>query len=163
MNKIILFFLTFLFTIFQGNLYSGVGFESFTGEKKIMHQELERSYFLHVPEGLKENAPLMVVIHGYTGSAKGIMDYSKMNNLADQNGFVIVYPQGTVDTRENTFFNVGYDFHAESTVDDVAYIRALVTQLQITYRTSSEKTFATGMSNGGDMSYFSSGHFFRFV
>jgi polyhydroxybutyrate depolymerase len=66
---------------------------------------------------------------------------------------VIVYPQGTVDTRENTFFNVGYDFHAESTVDDVAYIRALVTQLQITYRTSSEKTFATGMSNGGDMSF----------
>jgi polyhydroxybutyrate depolymerase len=153
MNKIIVFSLTFLFTIFQGNLYSGVGFESFTGEKKIMHQELERSYFLHVPEGLKENAPLMVVIHGYTGSAKGIMDYSKMNNLADQNGFVIVYPQGTVDTRENTFFNVGYDFHAESTVDDVAYIRALVTQLQITYRTSSEKTFATGMSNGGDMSF----------
>ena len=107
MNKIIVFSLTFLLAIFHGNLYSVAGFESFTGEKKIMHQELERSYFLHVPEELKANAPLMVVIHGYTGSAKGIMDYSKMNNLADQNGFVIVYPQGTGDTRENTLRNVG--------------------------------------------------------
>ena len=33
------------------------------------------------------------------------------------------------------------------------YIRALVMQLQTTYQTSPEKTFATGMSNGGDMSY----------
>ena len=120
MNKIIASSFLFLFTLLHGNLYSAVSFESFTGEKKLMHQELERSYFLHVPEGLKANAPLMVVIHGYTGSAKGIMDYSKMNDLADKNRFIVVYPQGTVDTRENAFFNVGYYFHSESKVDDVA-------------------------------------------
>jgi polyhydroxybutyrate depolymerase len=108
---------------------------------------------LHVPEDLQENAPLIVVMHGYTGTAEGIMKYSRMNDLADENGFVVVYPQGTVDSQENTFFNVGYSFNASSKVDDVAYIRALVIHLQTTYQTSTKKTFATGMSNGGDMSY----------
>ena len=153
MNKRIIFSLAFLFIIFQNSLYGESGFQPFTGEKKLIHQELERTYFLHVPEGLKVNAPLVVVIHGYTGTAKGIMDYSKMNDLANENGFVVVYPQGTVDLRENTFFNVGYSFNQNSTVDDVAYIRSLVKHLQTTYQTSTEKTFATGMSNGGDMSY----------
>jgi polyhydroxybutyrate depolymerase len=153
MNKIILIYLAVLLFLFNGSLFSESNFLPFTGEKKLTHQELERSYFLHVPEDLQENAPLVVVIHGYTGTAEGIMKYSRMNDLADENGFVVVYPQGTVDSQENTFFNVGYSFNASSKVDDVAYIRALVIHLQSTYQTSTEKTFATGMSNGGDMSY----------
>ena len=153
MNKRTLSSLAFLLTLFLNSLYSESNFQPFTGEKQTVHQELERSYFLHVPDGLQENAPLVVVIHGYTGSAKGIMEYSKMNDLADENGFVVVYPQGTIDTRENAFFNVGYSFHEESTVNDVAYIRSLVKQLQSTYQTDTGKTFATGMSNGGDMSF----------
>ncbi len=153
MNKIILIYLAVLLFLFNGSLFSESNFLPFTGEKKLTHQELERSYFLHVPEDLQENAPLVVVIHGYTGTAEGIMKYSRMNDLADENGFVVVYPQGTVDSQENTFFNVGYSFNASSKVDDVAYIRALVIHLQTTYQTSTKKTFATGMSNGGDMSY----------
>ena len=153
MNKIILIYLAVLLFLFNGSLFSESNFLPFTGEKKLTHQELERSYFLHVPEDLQENAPLVVVIHGYTGTAEGIMKYSRMNDLADENGFVVVYPQGTVDSGENTFFNVGYSFNASSKVDDVAYIRALVIHLQTTYQTSTKKTFATGMSNGGDMSY----------
>jgi len=153
MNKRILFSLAFFLTVFLGSLHSESNFQAFTGEKITVHQELERSYFLHVPEGLEENAPLVVVIHGYTGSAKVIMEYSKMNDLADENGFVVFYPQGTIDRRENAFFNVGYSFHEDSTVNDVAYIRSLVKQLQSTYSIDPEKTFATGMSNGGDMSF----------
>ena len=153
MNKIILIYLAVVLFLFNGSLFSESNFLPFTGEKKLTHQELERSYFLHVPEDLQENAPLIVVIHGYTGTAEGIMKYSRMNDLADENGFVVVYPQGTVDSQENTFFNVGYSFNASSKVDDVSYIRALVIHLQTTYQASTEKTFATGMSNGGDMSY----------
>ena len=65
----------------------------------------------------------MVVIHGYTSAAKYIMDYSKMNDIADREGFVVVYPQGTLYLGGNTFFNVGYDFHIDSSVDYLAFIR----------------------------------------
>ena len=127
--------------------------DAFTGEKTFPHQGLQRTYWLHLPADLKPDAPLMVVIHGYTGAAKYIMDYSKMNDIADREGFVVVYPQGTVDLRGNTFFNVGYDFHKDSDVDDLDFIRNLTIDVRQRYSLSPTKTFATGMSNGGEVSY----------
>jgi len=127
--------------------------DAFTGEKTFPHQGLQRTYWLHVPADLKPGAPLMVVIHGYTSGAKYIMDYSKMNDIADREGFVVVYPQGTVDLQGNTFFNVGYDFHRDSSVNDLSFIRELTVDVSQHYESNSSKIFVTGMSNGGDMSY----------
>ena len=50
-------------------------------------------------------------------------------------------------------FNVGYGFHEDVTVDDVSFVSALVTGLQQEYGFSTDNVFATGMSNGGEMSY----------
>ena len=127
--------------------------DAFTGEKIFPHQGLQRTYWLHVPTDLKPGAPLMVVIHGYTSGAKYIMDYSKMNDIADREGFVVVYPQGTVDLQGNTFFNVGYDFHRDSSVNDLSFIRELTVDVSQHFDSNPSKIFATGMSNGGDMSY----------
>ncbi len=114
---------------------------------------LEREYLLHLPNNVAKNAPLVFVLHGYTGSAQGIMDYSGMNEVANENGFVVCYPQGTTDQYNNSFFNVGYEFQNNPTVDDVGFIVALAEYLQDTYQLSTINTFSTGMSNGGDMSY----------
>lgn len=125
-----------------------------TSEYTIEHQGLERSYWLHIPESIGSAAPLVVVMHGFTGSAQGIMDYSEMNRVADENGFAVVYPQGTEDNWGMTFFNVGYDFHGDQTVDDIDFIRTLVAELQQSHGLSQTEVFSTGMSNGGDMSYY---------
>tara|TARA_B100000945_G_scaffold313317_1_gene309231 strand:+ start:642 stop:2489 length:1848 start_codon:yes stop_codon:yes gene_type:complete len=114
---------------------------------------LEREYLLHTPNNIANNAPLVFVLHGYTGSAQGIMDYSGMNEVADENGFAVCYPQGTTDQFNNTFFNVGYQFQNNPTVDDVGFIVSLAEYLQGAYQLSAINTFSTGMSNGGDMSY----------
>ena len=114
---------------------------------------LEREYLLHTPNNIANNAPLVFVLHGYTGSAQGIMDYSGMNEVADENGFAVCYPQGTTDQFNNTFFNVGYQFQNNPTVDDVGFIVSLAEYLQGAYQLSVTNTFSTGMSNGGDMSY----------
>ena len=81
------------------------------------------------------------------------MEYSDMNAIADREGFMVIYPQGTKDTAGNTFFNVGYEFHQDSKIDDVSFIRNLFTLLSEEYGLKRKKGFATGMSNGGDMSY----------
>ena len=47
------------------------------------------------------------------------MRYTQLNEIADREGFIVAYPQGTIDSRGETFFNVGYDFNADSLVDDV--------------------------------------------
>ena len=45
-------------------------------KQSLLHNGIERDYLLYVPEGLPENAPLVVVAHGYTSSAEIIMAYS---------------------------------------------------------------------------------------
>jgi len=126
---------------------------SSTENKTLLHQGIDRNYLLYVPDSIKENASLVVVIHGYTSTADNIMGYSRMNRLADENNFVVAYPQGTVDVLGNTFFNVGYSFNSNSTIDDVSFIEAMVLEVQKNYPLNPKNTFATGMSNGGDMSY----------
>ena len=32
------------------------------------HKGLEREYFLYLPDGMKEDAPLVIVLHGYGGA-----------------------------------------------------------------------------------------------
>ena len=122
--------------------------------QSILHNEISRDYILYIPENLPTNAPLVVVSHGYTSSAKTMMSYSGMNKVADEEKFLVVYPQGTKDQRGNNFFNVGYEFHASSKVDDLGFIKALVTKLTEDYQVNPNHIFATGMSNGGDLSYF---------
>ena len=102
---------------------------------------------------MANDASLVFVLHGYTGSAEGIMEYSGMNDVANENGFAVCYPQGTSDQYDNAFFNVGYEFQNNPTVDDVGFIVALAEYLQGTHQLSPANTFSTGMSNGGDMSY----------
>ena len=122
-------------------------------ERSIIHEGVEREYLVHIPDNFTEDSPIVFVIHGYTDSAKQIMEYSGMNEVSDREGFIVVYPQGTIDSQGNTFFNVGYEFHKDSTIDDVSFIRDLFVSLSEEYSLKRKQGFATGMSNGGDMSY----------
>ena len=117
------------------------------------HDGLTRQYIYYEPENLNEQMPLVFVMHGYTGDANSIRNYSEMNDFADQYGFAVCYPRGTVDGGGNRFWNVGYAFHQNETVDDVGYLTELTQYLQQTNGLNPDYTFATGMSNGGEMCY----------
>ena len=122
-------------------------------EKNIFHQGLEREYLLYAPIKVKPEAPLVIVMHGYTSNMHDIASYVGMNELADEHNFLVAYPQGTADSDGNNFFNVGYDFHSSSNVDDVGFVRAMVEEIDNQHELNREAIFATGMSNGGDMSF----------
>ena len=117
------------------------------------HDGLTRQYIYYEPENLNQQMPLVIVMHGYTGDANSIKNYSEMNDFADQYGFAVCYPRGTVDGGGNRFWNVGYAFHQNETVDDVGYLTELTQYLQQTNGLNPDYTFATGMSNGGEMCY----------
>nr|AOE12547.1 LpqC [uncultured bacterium]CCF99361.1 phospholipase/carboxylesterase [uncultured Cytophagia bacterium] len=112
-----------------------------------------REYIYYHASSAPPNCPLVLVCHGYSGTAQGIMDYSQFNALAEEFGFAVCYPQGTLDGSNTTFFNVGYDFQNNQTVDDVAFVEELIDSLQAMYSLSEQDVFCTGMSNGGDFSY----------
>ena len=117
------------------------------------HEGINRQYIYYEPLELNEQKPLVFVMHGFTGDASGIRNYSGMNQIADQYGFAVCYPRGTTDSNGNRFWNVGYAFHEDETVNDVGFLTELATYLQINYDLNPDFTFATGMSNGGEMCY----------
>ena len=117
------------------------------------HDGLTRQYIYYEPENLNQQMPLVFVMHGYTGDANSIRNYSQMNDFADQYGFAVCYPRGTVDGGGNRFWNVGYAFHPNETVDDVSFLTQLAQYLQQSNGLNPDYTFATGMSNGGEMCY----------
>ncbi len=114
---------------------------------------LLRDYIYYHPHSAAPDCPIIYVCHGYTGSAQNIMEYSGFNDLADEHGFAVCYLQGSNDSGGNSFFNVGYAFQDNETVDDVQFLRALDQDLHSRYSLSTRDIFCTGFSNGADFSY----------
>ena len=49
----------------------------------FMYEGETRQYILYIPELLPPNAPLIFLMHGFTGSAAGMYNYSVMQSIAD--------------------------------------------------------------------------------
>tara|TARA_B100000963_G_scaffold327246_1_gene314854 strand:+ start:4695 stop:5591 length:897 start_codon:yes stop_codon:yes gene_type:complete len=116
----------------------------------IIVDSIERVYYIYLPKNLPANAPLVMVFHGYSGDALNTQQTTKFNQLADQNGFAVCYPQGLIDRKKNAFWQVGYSFHKDFKVDDVKFVSKLVQKLQTKFKLSRKNVFMTGFSNGGD-------------
>ena len=113
------------------------------------HEGTEREYLIHRPKDLPKKAPLVVFLHGYRGDARR---YAKMgmSRVADENQFAVVYPQGLKDRRDITHWNARMRL---SNVDDIGFLVALIDHLQKKYDLDPDRTFVSGVSNGGFMSY----------
>ena len=115
----------------------------------------DRTFILDIPKALQPNPALVLVFHGYYDSAESVRKYSGLPAAAEKNGFFAVYPEGTLDHENNHYFNVGYEDNTpeERQVNDIKFIHELVTILIRDLRIDPNAVFATGMSNGADMSY----------
>lgn len=111
---------------------------------------LERSYVLHVPYNIhpEEPVPLLIVMHGRGGSAHQMQRYTRFDPIADREGFIVVYPQGIGDR-----WNDGRVFLDAPQVDDTRFMSLLIDHLLETYNIDPKRIYATGISNGGMMSY----------
>ena len=114
-----------------------------------------RSFIVHTPpyfDYQNETLPLLFVLHGYTGRAPSIRDYSGFDQISDVERFIVVYVQGTSDIYGNAGWNAG-SFGAFTTVDDVSFFKALIKYFTSNYNIDISKIFSAGMSMGGFMSY----------
>ena len=126
-----------------------------SGAYSMTVDKRERTFLLDVPVDLKPGAPLVMVFHGTGSSAvEARRDYG-FTPLVEKHGFVAVYPDATRDTNADRArqFHVDYAFQRNSAVDDVRFARELSRRLVEDLRLDDGAVFATGMSNGGDMSY----------
>lgn len=116
-----------------------------------------RSYFVHVPPQYdgKTAVPLVLVLHGATQSAASAERVSGMSAKADMENFLVAYPTGTSRLGFAPTWNAGNccAYAQQNNVDDVGFFRALVNKLKNDYTIDAKRVYATGISNGGMMSY----------
>lgn len=108
-----------------------------------------RSYILHVPQNLDSSQPtaLVISLHGYAGWPGNQERVSGWDKLADREGFLVVYPRGT-----------GFPLHwrassPQTVTNDVAFISALIDELEGRYNIDPKRVYVNGFSNGGGMSF----------
>jgi len=137
-------------------LLLGFCFSSFaqqTINASITHDGIQRNYILYIPELYdgSSDVPLVLNFHGFGSNANEQMFYGDFRDIADTEGFLLVHPEGTTFIG-NQFWNVGFP-GLSSTVDDVGFTEALIDEMAALYAIDLDRVYATGMSNGGFMSF----------
>ena len=61
----------------------------------FVHDGIEREYFVHAPSGRTGELPVVLAIHGYGSTATGFAVFHDLNEHANRNGYIVVYPQGS--------------------------------------------------------------------
>lgn len=123
----------------------------------LLHDGRDRSYILHVPPQAataKQRLPCVMVLHGGGGNAEQVADDTGFSALADRDGFVVVYPDGTGPLRRRLLtWNSGglAVYAADHRIDDVGFLRAVVDDVLQQVAIDPERVYATGMSNGAMM------------
>ena len=137
-------------------LIIGFSFPNFaqqTIDGSIMHDGIQRDYILYIPAIYDGNTdvPLVLNFHGFGSNANEQMHYGDFRDIADTEGFLLVHPEGTLSNGDQ-FWNVGFP-GSTSTIDDVGFTEALIDELSTLYAIDLDRVYATGMSNGGFMSF----------
>jgi polyhydroxybutyrate depolymerase len=118
----------------------------------IMSSGLKREYLVYVPasyDGARP-VPLVISMHPAMSWPSSQMNITHWNDLADQNGFIVVYPAGT-GFSPKTWFMRGKE--TPGRMPDVIFISNLIDTLTRKYRIDTTRIFADGMSNGGGMAF----------
>lgn len=105
---------------------------------------LARHYLLHVPSGYDgaRGVALVLNLHGLGSSGEEQARYSRLPAKADEEGFVLVSPDGTGSPR-------GWDFLGKAGVDgDVALFNQLLDRLESDLCVDAGRVYAAGISNG---------------
>ena len=115
-----------------------------------------RAYSKFIPSSYSKGTslPLVVLLHGYGATGAMQESYMKFESVAETNKFILVYPDGTVDSSGKQFWNATdacCDFFS-SVADDV-YLLSILKEMESNYSIDAKRIYFVGHSNGGFMSY----------
>lgn len=132
--------------------------------------QLKRRYLVYVPEALASAglasppAPVVFMFPGATASAEAAAFYytqTRFEELADRDNFIVVYGNGVPEAHSSDGqapmakggFLPGCRVEHEGEGFDVAYVRTILSQLETQLNVDRLRIYATGLSQGGGMSF----------
>jgi polyhydroxybutyrate depolymerase len=117
----------------------------------IMSGGISRTVNAHVPKSYDPSVamPMVINFHGYSSNGMQEDALSQMSAKADAAGFIALHPEGT-----NNSWNAGAccGMAAQNGVDDIGFVKDILTTAADKLCVDAHRIFATGMSNGGFLS-----------
>lgn len=120
--------------------------------RRVEVDGMERSYvvYRHADLGSQTPVPLILAFHGGFGSPESFAGVTGLHVPATEEGFVIVYPEGY--QRSWNGGDCCGPAHREG-VDDVAFVRAILDDVDEVINYDARRVYATGFSNGARFTY----------
>jgi polyhydroxybutyrate depolymerase len=125
-------------------------------QRTLMIDGMERTYSIHIPAGLtgQQSPPLVFVFHGYQENSAQIRRYTGFDAVADANGFIVVYPDGSGSSGSFSWNGSGCCGYAlQNDIDDPAFVRAIIADVETLATVDAKRIYASGFSNGALLSY----------
>jgi polyhydroxybutyrate depolymerase len=127
--------------------------------RSIMWGGRARRYEIHVPPGYRADPlPVVIVYHGGGSQPAMVRAQTRMDDTADDHGFIVLYPYGTGPLGPTNLltWNAGggaIEYAWEHRIDDVGFTRAMLTDVARHFCIDTRRVYATGISNGAQMAY----------
>lgn len=120
--------------------------------RSVEHEGMKRSFLVHVPKkyDASKPTPVVLVLHGATMNGQLMVWFSGFEETGDKHTFISVFPSGNLTTWNAGAFP-GVLFKKQ--VDDVGFLNKVLDDVEKTLNVDKKRVYATGMSNGGMMSY----------
>jgi len=107
-----------------------------------------RTYIVHLPNNYNPStpAPLMFAIHGIGIDAAGTQQYSGFDQLGEEQGYIVVYPNSY-----DGFWSDGCNcqYVEKVGIDDIKFLDYLIDKMKKQYNIDTTRIYAWGWSQGG--------------
>lgn len=112
-----------------------------------------RAWRLYVPSRYDRTRPpmLLVLLHGCTQNADDIARGSQMDAVAEERGFLVLYPEQSVDANPRTCWNWFDTAHQRRDAGEPAIIAGMITEVTARYPTDPARLHVAGISAGAAM------------
>ena len=117
----------------------------------------DRSTSVDLPNGYSANnpAPLLLDLHGFMGDGLSQQRFSRLSNVARENGFVYAAPDGLPNSNGDQYWNASkaccnFD---RTVIDDAAFLKSLIDEISKKVAIDPKRIYIFGHSNGAFMSY----------
>lgn len=130
--------------------------------RSLIHDDTTRTYIVYMPQAYTgdEAWPLIISLHGYTGTASLQRLISNFEALADTEHFLLAYPQGLeIDDPSGGILpalpprGAGWNLQNPDGPDDLGFMVALIDSMATEFNIDAEQVFVAGHSNGGALAY----------
>jgi polyhydroxybutyrate depolymerase len=128
---------------------------SYEAKVDVRFHGLRRTYRVHLPAGYNaaQPLPMVLVVHGAFDTAEGMERFTGFSALADQESFIVLYPNGIGILGYLQHWNAGHccGKAAADGIDDVGFLTKVIEDACARLAVDRRRIYMTGFSNGGMM------------